>query len=157
MSIVTGSFAGLLFIQNCFTLWRVSFVIFQVYLNSCCTTKSVLFVTLRTESLSQTGYHLSDEMQSMQLKVCKLLKRACAFKTNCIFCALSSLTHICVRKLTIIGSDNGLSPAQRQAIIWTSAGILLIGALRTEFSETLIVIYAFSFKKMHLRISFGKW
>ena len=27
----------------------------------------------------------------------------------------------------IIGSDNGLSPGQRQAIIWTNAGILLIG------------------------------
>ena len=26
-------------------------------------------------------------------------------------------THICVSKLTIIGSDNGLSPGRRQAII----------------------------------------
>ena len=32
-------------------------------------------------------------------------------------------THICVGKLTIIGSDNGLSPGGRQAIIWTNAGI----------------------------------
>ena len=30
------------------------------------------------------------------------------------------------RKLTILGSDNGLSPERRQAIIWTNAGILLI-------------------------------
>ena len=37
------------------------------------------------------------------------------------------VTHICVSKLTIIGSDNGLSPDRRQAIIWTNAGILLIG------------------------------
>ena len=37
--------------------------------------------------------------------------------------------HICVSKLTIIGSDNGLSPDRRQAIIWTNAGILLIGPL----------------------------
>ena len=36
------------------------------------------------------------------------------------------VTHICVSKLTIIGSDNGLSPGRRQAIIWTYAGILLI-------------------------------
>ena len=36
------------------------------------------------------------------------------------------LTHICVSKLTIIGSDNGLSPGRHQAIIWTNAGILLI-------------------------------
>ena len=39
------------------------------------------------------------------------------------------MTHICVSKLTIIGSDNGLSPDRRQAIIWTNAGLLLIGPL----------------------------
>ena len=66
-------------------------------------------------------------------------------------------THICVGKLTIIGSDNGLSPGRRQAIIWTSAGILLIGPLRTNFSEILIEIYTFSFKKIDLKVSSGKW
>ena len=34
------------------------------------------------------------------------------------------VTHICVRKLTTIGSDNGLSLDRRQAIIWTNAGIV---------------------------------
>ena len=34
------------------------------------------------------------------------------------------LTHICVGYLIIIGSDNGLAPGQRQAIIWTNAGVL---------------------------------
>ena len=58
--------------------------------------------------------------------------------------------HICVSKLTIIGSDNGLSPDRRQAIIWTNAGLLLIGPLGTNFSEILIEILAFLFKKMHL-------
>ena len=42
------------------------------------------------------------------------------------------VTHICVGKLTIIGSDNGLSPGRRQAIIWTNAGILLIGPPRNK-------------------------
>ena len=37
------------------------------------------------------------------------------------------VTHICVGNLNIIGSDNGLSPVQRQAIIWRNVGILLIG------------------------------
>ena len=37
------------------------------------------------------------------------------------------VAHICVGKLTIIGSDNGLSPGRHQAIIWTNAGKLLIG------------------------------
>ena len=67
------------------------------------------------------------------------------------------VTHICVNKLTIIGSDNGLSPGQRQAIVWTNAGILLIGPLWTNFSEILIAIHTFSFKKMHLKMSSGKW
>ena len=65
--------------------------------------------------------------------------------------------HICVSKLTIIGSDNGLSPERRQAIIRTNAGILLIGPLGANFSEILIKIYQFSFKKMHLKMLSGKW
>ena len=67
------------------------------------------------------------------------------------------VTHICVSKLTIIGSDNGLSPERRQATIWTNAGIVLIGPLGTNFSEILIDIQSFSFKKMHLKMSPGKW
>ena len=42
---------------------------------------------------------------------------------------------MCVGKLTIIASDIGLSPGRHQAIIWTSAGILLIVPLGTNFSE----------------------
>ena len=60
-------------------------------------------------------------------------------------------------KLTIIGSDNGLSPGRRQAIIWTNAGILLIGPIRMNFSEILSEIHSFSFKKMHLKMSSAKW
>ena len=50
------------------------------------------------------------------------------------------VTHICISKLSIICSDNGLSPGRRQAIIWTNAGILLSGPLGTNFSEILIEI-----------------
>ena len=67
------------------------------------------------------------------------------------------VTHICVSKLTIIGWENGLSPGRRQAIIWTSAGILFITPLGTNFSEILIEILIFSFKKMRLKISSAKW
>ena len=66
------------------------------------------------------------------------------------------VTHTCVSKLTIIGSDNGLSPDRRQAIIWINAGLLLIGPLGTNFSEILIEILAFSFKKMRLEVSSAK-
>ena len=65
--------------------------------------------------------------------------------------------HTRVGKLTIIGSDNSLLPGRRQAIIWTSAGILLIGPLGTNFREILIEIDTFSFKEMHLKMSSGKW
>ena len=63
------------------------------------------------------------------------------------------MTHICVSKLTIIGSDNGLSPGQRHVIIWTNAGISLIGPLGTNFNETSIQIHTFSFKKIYLKLS----
>ena len=65
--------------------------------------------------------------------------------------------HICVDNLTIIGSDNGLSPYRRQSITCTNYGILLIGPLGTNFSEILIKILALSFKKMHLKTSSAKW
>ena len=67
------------------------------------------------------------------------------------------MTHICVGKLTIVGSDNGLSPGRRQAIILTNAGILLIGPLGTNFSEILIATETFSFKTMHSKMSSAKW
>ena len=66
------------------------------------------------------------------------------------------MTHICVSKLTIIGSDNGLSPGRRQAVIRTNAGILLIGPLGINLSKILIEIYSFSFNKMHWKMSSGK-
>ena len=40
------------------------------------------------------------------------------------------MTQICISKITIIGSHNGLSPGRHQTIIWTNAVIL-----------TLLVIY----------------
>ena len=65
------------------------------------------------------------------------------------------ITHICVSKLIIIGSDNGLS-LRRHAIIWTNAGILLIRTAGTNFSKIVSEIYIFSFEKIHLKM-FAKW
>ena len=68
-----------------------------------------------------------------------------------------SMTHICVSKLTIIGSDNNdLAPGRRQAIIWTNAGKLLIEPPVTNFNEISIEINIFSFKKIHWKMSSGK-
>ena len=67
------------------------------------------------------------------------------------------MAHIYVEKLTIIDSDTVLSPGRRQAKIWTDAGLLLIGPLGTNYSEILIGIQTLSLRKMHLKISSGKW
>ena len=53
-------------------------------------------------------------------------------------CHWGRVMHICVSKLNIIGSDNGLSSGRRHTIIWTNAGLLLIWPLGTNFSEMLI-------------------
>ena len=65
--------------------------------------------------------------------------------------------HVYVSELTIIVSDNGLSPVGRQAIIWTNVGILFIRTLGTNFGEIVRNIYTFSFKKMHLKMLSAKW
>ena len=59
------------------------------------------------------------------------------------------MTYICIGNLTIIGL--------RQAIIWTNAGILLIGPLETNFNEISTEILTFSFQKMHLKVLSPKW
>ena len=43
-----------------------------------------------------------------------------------VFTYWGRVTHIYIGKLSIIGSDNDLSPGRRQSIIWTNAGMLLI-------------------------------
>ena len=50
------------------------------------------------------------------------------------------MMHIYIGKLTTIGSDNGLSPGRRQAIIWTNTGAFLMGPLGTNSSEILVAI-----------------
>ena len=57
------------------------------------------------------------------------------------------VTHKYVSKLNIIGSDNGLSPGWRQAIIFTNAGILLIQNAGTNFREILSEIHTFSLRE----------
>ena len=103
-------------------------------------------------SLRSCGIHLhADSKEMLKISVTQM------------YCKVTHLTHwgrvthICVTKLTIIGSDNGLPPGRRQAIIWTNAGILLIESLGANFSEILIEILTFSFKKMRFKVSSAKW
>ena len=50
-----------------------------------------------------------------------------------------------------IGSDNGLSPIQRQAIIWTNARLSSVRPLGTNFSEIL------KYKNFHLEKCIWKY
>ena len=62
------------------------------------------------------------------------------------------VTHICISKLTIIGSDNGVLNGWHLAIIWTNTGIFLMGTLGTNFSEILSEIDTFSLKKCNWKV-----
>ena len=64
--------------------------------------------------------------------------------------------HLCISNVTIIGTDNGLSPVRRQAIIGTKTGILVIGPLGTNVRENWFEIRTFSFKKIYFEMS-GNW
>ena len=78
--------------------------------------------------------------------------------TGVMYCYLTHwgrVTHTCIDNPSINGSDNGLLSSRRKDIIWTNDRILLIGSLETNFSEILIEIHTFSFKKMYLKISSG--
>ena len=56
----------------------------------------------------------------------------------------------------ITGTGNELSPVRRQAITWTSAGLLSIGRPGTSFNDIWIGILSISFEKMHLKMSSAK-
>ena len=89
------------------------------------------------------------------VKLCTFGKLFYQLKADLIHWA--RVTHMCVSKLTIIASDNALSPGRRQTIIWTNDGIMLIRTLGTYFSEILIEIMIFLLKKMRLKVSSAKW
>ena len=69
----------------------------------------------------------------------------------------SRVSHICVNNRNIIGSDNDWSPGRRPAVISSNAWIFLIWTPTTNFSEILIESHTSSFKKVHFKISSGKW
>ena len=50
---------------------------------------------------------------------------------------------------SLVQTDNGLSPSRRQAIIWTTAGLLSIGPLWTIVSEIFIKTQNFSSNQNH--------
>ena len=81
--------------------------------------------------------HAHEHSVSYFLKWCTL--------ENLIRCG--RVTHKCVSKQSIIGSDNGMSPGRRQSIIWNNDAILSIRPIGTNFDEIVIESHTLSFKK----------
>ena len=97
-----------------FFVWRVTYICVDV---------------TQAQFLPTSSKHVSPGMRFLGLGIGGLSHQSCM-----------SL-HIGTNNIvggSIIGSDNGLSPGRRQVIIWTNAGILLIGPLGINFSETCI-------------------
>ena len=74
--------------------------------------------------------------KSVVTEVVNHLCQISGYIENLIFLThLPRVLHICVKYISI-GSDNGLSPVQHQAIIWTNAGLLPIRPLGINFYQT---------------------
>ena len=138
--------------MNVFQFWNIQAEVIQTYTDRYCVPNtssphpgSKLFGTQKTY------------IYNIYIKPLRWLRMYELVTTKADLTHWGRLTHICVSKLTIIGSDNGLSPERRQAIIWTNAWILLIGPVGTNFSEILIEILTFSFTKMSVKVSSAKW
>ena len=106
--------------------------------------------------LSKVFTYLKSSFIGWDIAQPQIEKGTMKWRMNSTLTHWGRVTHICVSDRTSIGSDNGLSPGRRQAIIRTNAGILFIRPLGTNFSEFLVEILIFSFKKMRLKVSSAK-
>ena len=106
----------------------------QRYTNMCITFRPRLSAIIFCSITEATGAHFSETLgnQNSRKKWNDFfVLKHCGIHLN----NWGRVTHICVGKIIVIGSDYGLSPGRRQAISWTSAGILLIGTSGTNFSR----------------------
>ena len=85
--------------------------------------------------VQRNTFYLLDEAGR---RICNWITRKWTLWTLTLLTYCDPITLICVSKLAIIDSGNGLSPRRRQAINWTNSGISLIGSLGTNFSKILI-------------------
>ena len=91
-------------------------------------------------SVQMKGANQWDETNTSKTLIAKMKRNVCILAVANFSASLTHwgrVPHLCVSKLTNIGSDNGLSPRRRQAIIWTNAAILLIRPLGTNVREKI--------------------
>ena len=124
--------------------------------------KTILLITLNKQSpfILNITYSIWEVDPLYHILNSRMRERQYKWKTPSKWRTLTHWdrgTYTCVGNLTLIGSDNGLSPVRRQAVIWSNAWILSIGSSGTNSSETLFEIHTFSFKKMYVNRSSAKW
>ena len=89
--------------------------------------------------LEKPSKNLNCNIRLLQKMQFKLLSAKCW--PFCLDCNVSThwgrVTHVCVSKLTIIGSDDGFLPGRRQATISTNAGIFVNWTLRNKLQWNL--------------------
>ena len=106
----------------------------------------------RAHSASQDDWYLSGKKIQLHITVLCLNTYSATVHLDA-WNHWGHVTHICVSKINIIGSYNGLRLlGGSQPIIWTSAEILSIRTLWIYFSEILNEICTFSFRKMHSKM-----
>ena len=109
--------------------------------------KSCIKISIKIPNFIQEEMHMK-ELFVKWFPLCSRLNRLIHW---------DRVTHICDSKLTIIDVDNDLSPVRRKANIRTNAGVLLNGTQGTNVNEILIEIHTFPFRKIHFKMSSGKW
>ena len=133
-------------------------ILFQSLLPSFPSSQQITVTMLSHSEVNPSSFHNKDNAGSRNRGQYGNLHKFILIKAKPIRPNFKSfrVMHICVSKLTIIGSGNGLSSGLHKAIIWSNAGILLIWSLGTHLSEIYIEIHIFSFMQMHLNMSSGK-
>ena len=116
-------------------------------ITTCLFTNNHMQITYQ-QPLTATKHKTKYTYVQYQLQEIKLDNKVMFYHdTNIRLTHWGRVMHICISNLTIIGSDNGLSPGRRQAIIWTNDVILWIRPLGTNFSEILIEFLTFDSRK----------
>ena len=103
--------------------------------------------------ISRVDIYVSDVF----LEYSSCITQWCQMSVNEFWTHWGWVMHICVSKLTITGSVNGLLPGCRQTIIWTNGGILLISPLGSNFTENVNEIHTFPFQGNAFEMAAGKW
>ena len=94
------------------------------------------YVFIETFNKQHQYWHNIQQSEKYRVKnVCTVIYTLCATQQIIKLKHWTPVTHICASNLAVISSYNDLSPSRRQAIIWTTGGMLFIGSLGIHFNK----------------------